>query len=113
MLPTITLLLPWLVVAELLVLPIGLTTRELFTELTRALELGVDLPAVLEYTSTVRCTFEDLAGLATACELRLEERLAVDVLARALAAGLLVRAGVDRLLLELLRLEADELRLVV
>ncbi|HUT28410.1 MAG TPA: hypothetical protein VMX13_01355 [Sedimentisphaerales bacterium] len=84
MLPTITLLLPWLVVAELLVLTIGLAMRELFTELTPALELGVDLPAVLEYTSTVRCTFEglleDLAVPATTCELRLEELLGVGLL---------------------------------
>ena len=77
-----TLLLPRLVVAELLVLPIELPMRELFPELTRALELGADRPAVLERTSTVLCTFEDLLEdlPATTCELRLEELRGVGLL---------------------------------
>ncbi|MHC4156286.1 MAG: hypothetical protein ACYST6_15385, partial [Planctomycetota bacterium] len=71
----------------LLVLPIELPMRELFCELTRVVELEADRPAVLvERTSTVRCTFEDLPE------------------------GLLERAALDRLLLELLPLETDELR---
>jgi hypothetical protein len=61
---------------------------------------------VLERTSTVLCTFEDLLLEELARELR----LGVDLLARALLLGLLERAALDRLLLELLLLETDELR---
>jgi hypothetical protein len=103
------LLRPWAFVAELLAVPITLPIRELFAELTRGVVLEADRPAVLERTSTVLRTFEDLLEDVTR-ELRFDERLGVDLLTRVLVLGLLERAVLDRPLLELLLLETDELR---
>ena len=79
------------------------------------LELAVDRPALLERTSTVLCTFEDLfedlPALPTLREVLLEDRLGVAL--EELDRAELERAALGReATLELLRLEADELRLV-
>jgi hypothetical protein len=103
------LLRPWAFVAELLVVPMTLPIRVLFAELTRVVELEAERPAVLDRTSTVLRTFEDLFEDLTR-ELWPDERLGVDLLTRVLLLGLLERVVLDRLLLELLLLETDELR---
>jgi len=114
MLWPLTLLRTRLTVTERLVVPITLPMLELFGVLMRAVELEAEGPAVVERSSTVRCTFEDLPTdlllPELTRELRLEDRLGVDVLARALLLGLLERVTLDRLLLALLLLETDELR---
>jgi hypothetical protein len=104
------LLWPRAFVAELPAVPMTPPIRELFAELTRVVELEADRPALLERTFAVLRTFEELLLEELTRELRLEERLGVDLLTRALLVGVLERTALDRLLLELLLLETDELR---